>query len=194
MGAQSKARSARRLVRLAGKVDAAFLTEWLPPWTPFQRATPVISPEKRLALIHDMIDTMRCRGVEIHWEQAMAMVDEKQDCEMWQNSRYTVLVFRNEPPRDGGPQMIHLSIRRNDRQRPREEKWLDFQRIKDELVGKEYEGVELYPSADRVANCADQYHIYVLADPELQFPFGFQEGMQVGPSENSFVAQSPLEN
>jgi hypothetical protein len=183
----------RRQLRLAGRDEEA--TPWLAPWTPFQQVKPYLASEKRLALIQDIIDTARtAKGVEVSWQQAAAIVDEKQDVEMWQNSRYCVLVFRNEPPRDDGPQMIHLSIRRNDRKRPREERYRDFQRIKNELIGKEYEGCELYPADDRVADCADQYHIYVLADPALQFPFGFRDGLRAGPSDDSPAVQSPFED
>lgn len=45
--------------------------------------------------------------------------------------------------------------------------------IKNELVGPENEGVELYPAESRLMDSANQYHLWVLTDPEKRFPFGF---------------------
>jgi hypothetical protein len=196
VGAQSKARLVRRQLRLVGQKATTTEKDRLPPWTPFERATPVLSPEKRLALIHDMIDTVRrTKSLELTQEAAEAFVDEKQDAEMYQNSRYTVLVFRNEPSwHEGAVETIHLSIRRNDRECPREERWRDFQRIKNELVGPEYEAAELYPAEDRVVDLASQFHLYVLKDAESEFPFGFRDGMRAGPRAGSPASQRPFED
>jgi hypothetical protein len=193
MGAQSRAKSARRALRLVS--SQAEMEPWLAPWTPFQEATPYLSPEKRSALIEDVIRTAADRGMDLPRERAVEIVDQNQDAECWVNSRYTVLVFRDEPSwHEGAAEVIHLSIRRNDRQCPREERWRDFQRVKNELVGEANEGVELYPSDDRVADCANQFHIYVLKDPESEFPFGFRSGFRAGPSVNSPAVQRPFED
>jgi hypothetical protein len=167
----------------------------LPAWTPFQRVYPVLSKEKREQLIREIMRASKEHGAPMSRYDAESMMDsnEREEREMYQNSRYTVLLFRHEETWPGAPETIHLSIRRNDRTRPREERYRDFQRIKTELVGAENEGVELYPSESRVADCADQYHIYVLVDPEMQFPFGFRAGMRMGPSAESPVAQSAFE-
>lgn len=88
------------------------------------------------------------------------------------NSRYAVLVRRVE---FGGewPAMLHLSIRRHDRQAIHD--WRDLQRIKNEIVGPEHEGVELYPAEGRLMDAANQYHLFVLEDPTIRFPFGYQQ-------------------
>ena len=70
------------------------------------------------------------------------------------------------------PAMVHLSIKRLDRQPIHD--WRELQTIKDELVGPENEGVELYPARSRIVDTANQYHVFVLKDPESRFPFGFQ--------------------
>jgi hypothetical protein len=186
MGVQAALKRARREAR-ANEQDR------LPPWTPFERAVPYISPEKREALIFDALDLAERNGIPTTREAVVAMIDGKLGDEMWQNSRYTVIVFRNEPHEPDMPRMIHLSIRRNDRQRPGPEKWRDFQRIKNELVGPDHEGAELYPAEERVADCADQYHVFVFADPDMRFPFGFREGLRAGPSPDSPAAQTPFE-
>lgn len=149
-------------------------------------------PDKREAMVRETLKLCEDQGRPVTREAVERMMDTKADQEMWQNSRYTVLVFRDEEQEPGCPQMIHLSIRRNDRTRPREERYRDFQRIKSEIVGPDHEGVELYPAEHRVADLADQYHIYVIADPEFQFGFGFKEGMRAGPIEGSPATQSPF--
>lgn len=67
--------------------------------------------------------------------------------------------------------MLHLSIKRIDREPIHD--WRELQAIKDQLVGPGNEGVELYPAHSRVIDTANQYHLFVLKDPKLRFPFGF---------------------
>ena len=92
-------------------------------------------------------------------------------------------VFITEcPPEPGWPcPMIHLSIKRHDRQPIHD--WRDLQEIKTDLVGARNEGVELYPAEDRVIDAANQFHLWVMKDPEIRFPFGFHEGRHVGTCE-----------
>lgn len=190
MGAQANARKARQAERERERAEA----ERLPPWTPFQRGTPTMSPERSEALIRDAMRVAAENGQELTYERAKAVHDEhmSEARELWQNSRYTVLVWREAKVGPGWPSTTHLSIRRNDRECPREERWRDFQRIKSELVGPDNEGCELYPAEWRVADCANQFHIFVLNNPEDQFPFGFANGMRTGASGGGAV-QRPFE-
>lgn len=103
---------------------------------------------------------------------------------IYKNHLYQVAYYpapeRKEDPAHGGegwPPMIHLSIKRIDRQPVRD--WAHLQRIKNELVGEKNEAIELYPAEDRVVNMANQYHLWVVADPEVRFPIGFHEGRHV---------------
>ncbi|WP_420795788.1 DUF7694 domain-containing protein [Ktedonobacter racemifer] len=48
-----------------------------------------------------------------------------------------------------------------------------FVRIKDELVGPECEGVELFPARSREVDTANHYHLWTIDDPAFRFPFGF---------------------
>ncbi len=94
---------------------------------------------------------------------------------------------------EGWPDMIHLSIRRLDRRAIRD--WRDMQQIKNMIVGPEHEGVELYPADSRLADSANQYHIWVLADPDARFPFGFMDRLVTGQDELAKrigVTQRPL--
>ena len=82
------------------------------------------------------------------------------------NDVYRVRV-RNMPP------FVQLLVSRHDGQaRPN---WRDFQRIKNELVGPECEGVELFPAESRLVDTANQYHIWVIPDASYRFPFGYKE-------------------
>lgn len=82
------------------------------------------------------------------------LYDPFSDGEVFKNSLYTV--FRREM----APGVVHLSIRRNDRTTAKD--WRDFQRIKNELCGPEWEGLELYPAESRLVDSANQYHLWVL--------------------------------
>lgn len=86
------------------------------------------------------------------------------------NDQYQVAVREIES--ELGP-MVHLSIRRLDREPVRD--WRDMQAIKNQLVGPECEGVELYPAESRKVDAANQYHMWVVKDPQVRFPFGFVE-------------------
>lgn len=109
------------------------------------------------------------------------------------NRDYQVAIFdaRQAP---GWPEMWHLSIKRRDRQ-PLEVdpqgRWRILQRIKNTLVGEQNEGVELYPAEARLVDTANQYHLWVLKDPTMRFPFGFSERLVTRQGSHGAV-QRPL--
>ncbi len=72
----------------------------------------------------------------------------------WINDLYVVIA---KPMAQGA---THLSIRRIDRKACRD--WRHFQKIKNQLCGKEREGLELYPAESRLVDTANQYHIWVM--------------------------------
>lgn len=84
-----------------------------------------------------------------------------------------------------GIPMVQLSIKRIDQQPIHD--WRDLQRIKNELVGPENEGVELYPAESRLVDAANQYWLYVAADPKLCFPIGFTQRWVNNISEHGSV-------
>ena len=73
------------------------------------------------------------------------------------NNAYSVQFskFRNEIL---GQDVIHLWIRRHDGKKfiP----WAHFQRIKDDLVGKDWQGIQVYPKRDKIVDQADMYHLW----------------------------------
>jgi hypothetical protein len=172
MGAQSRIRRERRQER-AGV---------LPAWTPFERAVvPTETPESRAYKIGMMVSLAASGGRVVDRETAERVYDDVRAQERWINSRYQVTVDR----RGGDFPVVHLSIKRHDKEPPGQERWRDFQRIKDEIVGPEYEAAELFPAAERLVDTANQYHLWVAADPEFRFPFGFDGGLVVGPDETN---------
>jgi hypothetical protein len=109
----------------------------------------------------------------LHPELAVANARHLHRCAVWKNDLYQVLIDR-EPPHGLGPECVlwYLSIRRLD-QEPIHD-WRHLQQIKNELCGKEVEGVELYPAHSRVVDGANQYHMHVVMEPQgFRFPWGF---------------------
>ena len=107
----------------------------------------------------------RRQGVDFDSEIAPRLFDHPG--QMFINNIYQVI------REDVGP-MIHLSIKRIDGRPLRS--WKHLQQIKNELIGAENEGVELFPSEQRLVDTANQYHLWVAADPTYRFPFGFDDG------------------
>ncbi|MFA6971785.1 MAG: hypothetical protein WC208_10340 [Gallionella sp.] len=101
------------------------------------------------------------------------------------NSKYQV-VRRDFPSKlKGEPNLVWLSIKRRDKETIHD--WRDMQEIKNELVGKECEGVELYPADSRMVDSANQYHLWCIDDKTFRFPFGFNERFIGGEDEASKV-------
>ena len=109
------------------------------------------------------------------------------DC--WMNDIYTVIKYdcsRVGEKLENWPEMWWLSIKRNDKEIIRD--WRELQEIKNILIGAENEAVELFPAESRKVDTANQYHLFVLKDKNLRFPFGYyrreilnsQEALKVG--------------
>jgi len=94
--------------------------------------------------------------------------------EIWMNDIYQVNIRRGLKIADGMT-MAHLSIKRLDKRALMD--WRHMQYIKNELVGEENEGCELFPAESRLVDGANQYHLWVFEDPEARFSFGFTERM-----------------
>lgn len=95
---------------------------------------------------------------------------------IWANETYCVHV------EDHG-ELVHLSIKRHDREPVTD--WRDKQEIKNQLVGPECEGLELYPAESRVVDTANQYHLWCFRTMKLEigFPQGFKSDDNVGLSK-----------
>jgi hypothetical protein len=82
------------------------------------------------------------------------------------NDTYTVRVRGASP-------FIQLDIARLDGQPCTS--WREFQQIKNELVGRECEAVELFPAESRLVDTSNQYHLWVNPDASFRFPFGYHK-------------------
>lgn len=112
---------------------------------------------------------------------------------IWLNELYEVWI-RPTTWGDGSVPMVWLSIKRRDKQPIRS--WRHLQRIKNELVGPECEGFELFPAESRLADAANQFHIFCFSNPEVRLPLGFSDRLVLGPEEAAQVGavQAPFED
>lgn len=151
-------------------------------WTPFERGRiDIPKPEELIA---------RMKGHHtITLEEATREVERLKLQEIWINSIYQVNILRLKPNETKGPELIHLSIKRRDKDTCHD--WRDFQRIKNELVGPEFEAVELYPAESRLVDTANQYHLWVINDPTFRWPFGFGERLVIKESGGG-ATQRPI--
>ena len=92
--------------------------------------------------------------------------------EIYGNSIYLVYVDRNTPLAYGELEgkVTHISIKRKDK-RPCND-WRDFQEIKNEVCGEEWEGLQIYPSESRMTDTSNQYHLWC-TPPDLMIPLGW---------------------
>lgn len=97
----------------------------------------------------------------------------KGDEKFYANGHYLVFVREMKPTDPDQPVAYHLSMRtvENDARHD----WREMQRVKTEILGPEWEAVELYPSEDRVVDCANQYHLWCFP---FRLPFGFEHGLR----------------
>lgn len=107
---------------------------------------------------------------------------------IWMNDVYQVAITVNKAWK-------HLSIKRLDKAPIKE--WRDMQEIKNELVGPEWEAVELYPAESRLVDTANQYHLWVFIGEgqDFRWPFGFNERLVLdgtGEVEEQGFRQQPL--
>lgn len=104
-------------------------------------------------------------------KKAVAYIEDSTKGEVYLNDTYQVLKRDADVFDEKWPPMYWLSIKRIDREPIHD--WRDLQLIKNMLVGGDNEAVELYPAESRLTDTANQYHLWVLKDAGLMFPFGF---------------------
>ena len=85
------------------------------------------------------------------------------------NSRYQVDLEPFDHPLFG--QTVKVGIK--DHWRTARHDWRDFQRIKNELVGPQFDAIELYPAEDRLVDTANQYYMFVFLNTRI--PIGWND-------------------
>jgi hypothetical protein len=121
--------------------------------------------------------------------QHEAQLQEAKREKVYVNDTYQVNVRLVEKSYHGAP-VVWLSIKRRDKAPVHD--WRALQEIKNQLVGRNCEGVELYPAEDRVVDTSNQYHLWVIADPHFRWPFGFREGMKDYSQDARHSRQRPM--
>lgn len=94
------------------------------------------------------------------------------------NHLYQALVYKEDAASPGPgshvysrmPDVIHLSIKRRDGRACAD--WRHLQQIKNEIVGREHDGMQLFPAESRLLDTANQYHLYVLSSNDMRWPVG----------------------
>ncbi|HEU5377135.1 MAG TPA: hypothetical protein VFV38_17020 [Ktedonobacteraceae bacterium] len=129
-------------------------------------------------------------GLELPWTPFVRCEPDPRGphIQVYRNSCYQVHV-RRYPAQDERPDLIHFSIKRLD-QRPHVP-YRERMRIKDELLGPEYEGVELLPARSREVDLANQTHLWLVDAATYRFPFGFFDGRLVSDVTLEGTAQEP---
>jgi hypothetical protein len=155
-------------------------------WVPLEPAT--VKPKTEAEIGH-LVEHALQLAPDMDRKAVREMILDSLTNETWMNDRYVVTVIRMYGP--GGLPIVQLSIRRQDRGVARD--WRDFQRIKNQLVGPECEGVELYPAESRLVDTATQWHIWCVSDSRFRFPFGFETRLVTGESGGGGTVQRSFE-
>jgi hypothetical protein len=110
---------------------------------------------------------------------------------IWANDKY--VVNREEIPAEDhgfeGSKLIWLSIKNVDGSD--RHNWREFQWIKNEICGPEWEAIEIYPSEKRLVDSANQYHLFCIPPPNV-IPCGFwkrevmNEQIETGTNQTPF--------
>jgi hypothetical protein len=117
-----------------------------------------------------------CAKVGMSKEDAAKVVHQTMATPIFKNDKYQVSVYEIPAVQGGWPALIHLSIKRLDKEPIFD--WRDMQKIKNNLLGPEHEGVQLFPAESRKVDGANQFHMFCLKDI-TQFPFGFTDRLIV---------------
>jgi len=132
---------------------------------PFTRSTLDLPPVKQF--ITQTVKDYGCTRAEAKRQYNRLKLDE-----IFVNDKYQVNVDR-KPQNKIHPQMVHLSIKRKDKEAIHD--WRELQQIKSMLCGDECEALELYPAESRVLDSANQFHLWVLP-PGVHIPVGYFHG------------------
>ena len=143
--------------------------------------------KERIKLIQDQ--AYNVSGKHISYKEAKKLVQDMMQATHYKNDKYQVYVASQEETdsmclTDQFKNMgiTYLSIKRLDLEPIHD--WRDLQEIKNQICGKDREGLELYPSEDRVVDTANQYHMFVFGK-DYKIPLGFMKGFKSEAEYNS---------
>lgn len=123
--------------------------------------------------------------------QPMKLVDhslsqEFYPCQVWENDRYGCLATFL-PKSHGtlfGHEVVRLGIQNQDQSARRD--WRDFMAIKRDVLGPDWEAIELYPHDGRIIDPSNYFILYAI---RAEFPFGIAGPSKVLTPENAIAPQ-----
>jgi hypothetical protein len=138
-------------------------------WKPLEQATLNRSSPHMQTVIKLQMETD-----DSTYEEAIAKLEAYEaGCTYWINDLYQVQV-RKFYCEEWHSEMMHLNIRRRDGAAIFD--WRHRQLIKNQLLGKECEAMEMYPAESRLNDTSNKYHLFGFTDPRVRFPFGIDNG------------------
>jgi hypothetical protein len=123
------------------------------------------------------------------WEEALRW---RRETTCFVNEIYQVNI--QDVKDDSGGVWKWLSIKRRDKKPIHD--WRAMQRIKNELVGEEYEAIEIYPRESELVDEANQYHLWVMPKGQIS-PVGMRGGRMTCTAEEAAAVgarQRPFDN
>lgn len=133
---------------------------------------PMWNPLREVPLTEELLRQRDALGINM----------EGSTCTCWVNDRYQV--YRYVQDDEGIEGMVWLSIKLRSREPIHD--WRHMQQIKNELVGPEREGIELYPAESRIVDSSNQYHLWVMPK-DADISLGFPGGLVMGPEAAATV-------
>jgi hypothetical protein len=136
---------------------------------------------------------MQVEPPSLPWEPLVYIGEEDQlpgeHYEVWENSRYNCSVRRytkgwfvkNRP-------YIVIGISNNDESSRHD--WRDFQAIKNQLAGRDWEAVELYPAESRLKDPSNRFYLWCCEKGLLNF--GLPGGRVVLDADEAVAPQRPF--
>lgn len=144
-------------------------------WQPLQQC--VAFTEEQIKQILEQERQVSDNSEDWTEEKIQKYVADMMSCTYYKNNLYQVAKYPPATYAAGWPEIIHLSIKRLDKTPVHS--WSHLQLIKNEVVGNEYEAVEIYPAESRIVNMANQYHLWVINEEGVSLPIGFFDGRRV---------------
>ena len=118
------------------------------------------------------------QGITLTHKQAKYFYHESMLGDKYLNDIYAVEVYRKECADrlvlndEWKGKATYIAIKRHDKEICND--WRHFQQIKNELVGKDIEALQIYPAESRLLDTANQYWLFCLPKGH-QIPFGFKD-------------------
>jgi hypothetical protein len=130
--------------------------------------------------LQTMLANTRASGFEATYADVKKAFADDVGAEIWKNDSYQCLkkdAREAHMLNPSAPDAWYLSFKRFDGQQVNI--YRDIQQIKNDVVGKEHEGIMIYPATSREIDTVNQYHMFVSPVPGAWVPYGFFAGRHI---------------